>query len=87
MGAVSQKIKDIKDLKKSGEIVARFRKTVSAHAIREYLGMKEDPLLKIEINLLSEEICNRIDASNPIYKSGPIVQSFISTSVGAEKNS
>jgi hypothetical protein len=68
MGKVSQKIKDIQALSNNGDLLRRFKKTLCAQAIREYLGMEVDNLLVVEINLLEDEVMNRLSKATPLVR-------------------
>jgi hypothetical protein len=66
MGKVTQKIKDIEALEKDSDLLNRFKKTLCAQAVREYLGMKSDQLLMVEIHLLEEELLIRLSKGKPL---------------------
>ena len=59
MGKVTKLIKKIRESSHI-ELFNRFKHIVRAQAVREYLNMKEDLELTIEINLSGEEMINRM---------------------------
>lgn len=65
MGKVTElieKIKDMNDIK----LFNRFKHLVRAQAVREYLATKEDLNLKIEVDLIGDEIKFRMAERNKI---------------------
>jgi len=68
MGKIQNKINEIKSIEKSENLVKRFKKTVAAQAIREYLGMKVENILVFEVKALEEEIILRLGKLSPIFR-------------------
>jgi hypothetical protein len=58
-GQITFLLGKVRDLK-TYDLMQRFKKIVSAQAIRKYLVTKEDGLLNIEVRLSEEELLNRL---------------------------
>jgi len=59
MGKVIEILRKIRDMKHV-QLIERFKHVVRAQAIREYIGVREDLNLTLEVNLIGEEIIHRM---------------------------
>jgi len=67
MGKVTKMLEKIKDTDHL-KLFERFKHIISAKAIREYIGTKEDKILSLEVNLTGEEIIRRMHLDKPYIK-------------------
>ena len=59
MGKVTEILEKIEGMNHK-DLISRFKHIVRAQGVREYLGLKEDLNLTVEINLIGEEVLQRM---------------------------
>ena len=65
MGKVISIIKNLREMG-NHHLLERFKKIARAQAVREYLAAREDVVLNLEVNLVSEEIIDRMSKGNQV---------------------